>query len=273
MRVFITGITGTLGQAVSKKLLDKGFYVVGYSRDELKQSQIESHKNLVLYLGDVRDQARLIEATRGCDAIYHFAALKRVEVGETNPEEFIQTNVIGTMNVLHAQRVNKIQRVTLSSTDKACLPITLYGATKFISEVLVLRNPNNVVCRYGNVLASRGSAIQTFLNAFKERGEVSITDEAMTRFFIKIDQAADFVIEKSLGFGGRFVPDMKSASILNLAKLIAQLLGVEFKYKVTGVRMIEKTHEDLTLEVNSKNSKRFTDEELNKMISETMRQL
>lgn len=245
-KILISGVTGSLGRIVLNKLLtDESHKIIGYSRDELKQSEIEKHPRLTLFLGDIRDQRRLIEASRGVDTIFHFAALKRVDTMEENPEECIATNVEGTENILGAQRMNKIFRVVLASTDKAAHPETVYGACKLLSERLVLRNPNNVVCRYGNVLASRGSVVQSFVKSLLEQNTIFLTDLHMTRFFLTLDQASDFVLSEGLGQGGGLkIPIIKACKILDLAKVIADILEVKSpQLKIIGIRNAEKIHE------------------------------
>lgn len=249
-KVLITGITGSLGQTVMKKLLGEGHTVIGYSRDELKQSQIPAHQRFTAVLGDIRDQRRLIETSRGVDTLYHFAALKRIEFGENNPDEFKMTNVEGTDNVLGAQRVNGIKRVVLSSTDKACYPVNVYGATKLLAERSVLRNQNNVVCRYGNVLASRGSVVPMFVESLLRERAVYITDPRMTRFFITLEGAAAFVTNKgSAKKGGLFTPDIKGCRIIDLANAVSVVLGLGTPtIKIIGTRPGEKLHECLRTE-------------------------
>lgn len=251
MRYLVTGITGSLGKEVSTHLLrDPKNEVVGYSRDECKQTFIPQHERLTLYLGDVRDSKRLSEAARGVDLIFHFAALKHVDKLETNPEEAIMTNVMGTMNVLHAQREWNIPRVVLSSTDKAAYPVNVYGASKLISERLVTRNQNNVVCRYGNVLASRGSVIEKFVTSLKEDKSVGITDVNMTRFWITIEEAANFVIKQSQSkSGGLKIPEMRAATLLDIAQATADCLKMQsYDIKHIGGRPGEKVSECLRTE-------------------------
>lgn len=244
--IFITGITGSLGSIVSKKLLAGGETVIGFSRDECKQSSFPKHSNLILYLGDIRDQARLVEASRGAKLFYHFAALKHVDMLEENPEESIATNVLGTQNVLHAQRVNKIPRVVLASTDKAAFPVNVYGASKFISERLILRNPNNTVCRYGNVLASRGSVVEKFVKSLRERNAIEFTDPNMTRFWITLDEASNFVMGSGKGLN---IPVMRSAPIHLVASAIAEILNIKaYDTRMVGSRPGEKMHECLRTE-------------------------
>lgn len=250
MNVFITGVTGTLGQKLLPVLYESCHSVTGYSRDELKQQQLKRHDLLTLYLGDIRDEGRLVEASRNADIIFHLAALKHVDKLEANPEEAIKTNVIGTMNVLHAQRLNRIPRVVLASTDKACFPVNAYGASKALAERLVMRNPNNVVCRYGNVLGSRGSVLAQFVEDLTTTGSIRITDKRMTRFWITQEDAALFVWLSSLKpNGGLFIPKMKSYSVLKTAILVADILGIMPKQFVEiGIRPGEKLHETLRTE-------------------------
>lgn len=260
-RVFITGITGTLGQMVTKILMHRGCSVVGYSRDEQKQRvlrqelvnyPVEFENNpmdVTLYLGDVRDAERLEEATRGVDILFHFAALKCVDTLEENPEEAVATNVYGTQNVLHAQRVNYIPRVVLASTDKAVYPINAYGASKKLAESLVLRNPNNVVCRYGNVLGSRGSVLPMFVAALKSGKDpiVGITDKRMTRFWTTVERAANFVINTGIAKpGGLYTPQIEAAPVVRVLDAVAENLGVQaYAFREIGIRAGEKLHECL----------------------------
>ena len=276
MKYFITGITGTLGQAVTKILLkNPKNTIIGYSRDELKQSQLPKHKRLTLVLGDVRDKRRVVESTRGVDLIFHFAALKRVDKLEENPEEAIATNVMGTENILHAQRVNKIKRVVLSSTDKACYSINTYGHCKALAEKLVLRNPNNIVCRYGNVLASRGSVVPVFVNSLKDGKYADITHTQMTRFFIRIEDAAKFVVRSSMKKnGGLNIPKMKASYMTDVVRAISEILGIPTKamtINLVGIRPGEKIHECLRMDhegesVSSLSSDHFTQKELIKLL-------
>lgn len=273
MKVFITGITGTLGTEVTRQLLKySADEVVGYSRDEFKQQGFLFKKDVTLYLGDVRDRERLVEATRGSDIIFHFAALKHVDILESNPEESVETNIQGTRNVLFAQRINKIPRVVLSSTDKAAYPVNVYGFCKAISERLVLRNSNNVVCRYGNVLASRGSVIPSFIASIKNRGVANITSEDMTRFFIRIEDAASFIISSAKGSGGLKIPDMKAAKMTSIAQSISDLLGKSnLETRIIGTRPGEKLSECLRTEfeggdIFSSTAKQFSQKELTTLL-------
>ncbi len=281
MKFLITGITGSLGTEVSSQLLLAGHHVVGYSRDELKQSQFQQSSRLTMYLGDVRDKTRLIEAARDVDVIFHFAALKHVDKLEANPEEANKTNIDGTSNVLHAQRVHGIRRVVLASTDKAAYPINAYGVSKAAAERLTLRNGNNVVCRYGNVLASRGSVIGKFVETLRhDTPYVNITDPNMTRFWITIQDSAQFVISKGLGeAGGLHIPPMNGASVELVSVAVASILkSPSYVTRYIGVRPGEKKHECLRTEfegeeMHSNTVHQFTHEQLVAMIEPIVKKL
>lgn len=270
MKIFITGITGSLGTAVTKELLSQTeAQIFGYSRDEHRQQKFIKDDRITLILGDIRDRDRLLESTRGMDLIFHFAALKHVDLLELNPEESIKTNVEGTENVLHAQRLNRVPRVVLSSTDKAALPINTYGFCKALAEKLVMRNSKNVVCRYGNVLASNGSVVPIFVESLKRAGHVNLTDEQMNRFFITLEAASKFVVTCGLGpVGGLHIPEMKSAKMIDVASAIAQILDLsQLKVKIVGMRPGEKISECLRAphegdSVFSDTAERFTKMEL-----------
>jgi len=278
MKYLITGITGTLGRAVSTLILNNpDSLLVGYSRDECKQSALAKHPRLTLYLGDIRDRERFIEASRGVDIVFHFAALKHVDKLEENPEESIQTNINGTENVLHAQRVNKIKRVVFSATDKGAYPINVYGMSKGIAERLVLRNPNNVVCRYGNVLGSRGSFLTSLVQTLKSENSAYVTDPNMTRFWITAEDAASFVFQSAAGSGGLKIPPMKASPIHQLVTAVARVLNINsYRSIQTGIRPGEKVHECLRTEAEgevlySHSAPQFTEQELVDLISPIVR--
>lgn len=275
MKIWISGITGTLGTEITKQLLEKyvKHEIFGYSRDEFKQQKFPYKDKVTMILGDIRDKTRVLEATREMDMIFHFAALKHVDVLEKNPEESIATNVIGTQNILYAQRINKIKRVCLSSTDKAAYPINTYGLCKALSERLVLRNKNNVVVRYGNVLASRGSVIPTFVETLEKESTAYITDTAMSRFFIRIEDAAKFVIDSAFEVsGGLKIPPMKAAKMTTVAETINKLLGNNiFRISICGIRPGEKLAECLRTDyegemVTSDSCEQFSNYELESLL-------
>ena len=275
-KVLVTGVTGTLGSVVTRLLLEQGYHVIGYSRDEQKQRLVPQHERLTLYLGDVRDRDRLLEASRDVDLIIHTAALKCVDTLEANPEESVTTNILGTQNVLHAQRANGIDRVVLVSTDKAAYPVNVYGACKLVAERLVMRNPRNAVCRYGNVVGSRGSVIPTFVRMLRAGEQLPITDERMTRFWIRIEDAAHFVVKTALNpmARGLHVPPMKAAKLSQVIHALAMEIGMpECQVTHVGCRPGEKLHECLETEfereggaLTSDTAPQYTSEELRKLV-------
>ena len=257
--ILITGGTGSLGQALTKYILDTYPLVkklIILSRDEQKQfqmAQVFSHENypqMRYFLGDVRDKERLVRAFQGVDYVIHAAALKHVPIAEYNPDEFIKTNIGGAQNVIHAAYETGVKRVVALSTDKACAPINLYGATKLTSDKLFIA-ANNIwgtspvrysVVRYGNVMGSNGSVIPFFLKK-KGDGVLPITDPEMTRFNITLQGGVDMVmhaLEHAWG-GELFVPKIPSYKILD----IAQAIGPECDQPVVGIRPGEKVHEEM----------------------------
>jgi UDP-N-acetylglucosamine 4,6-dehydratase/5-epimerase len=251
--LLITGATGSFGRAFMRTVLDR--YDVEavrvFSRDELKQSELERtfhDDRLRLLLGDVRDRDRLRLATRGVDVIVHAAALKQVPACEYNPFEAVQTNVIGAENVISAAIDNHVPLTIALSTDKAVNPANLYGATKLCAEKIVAQanvyaggGPSRFASvRYGNVVSSRGSVIPIF-KAQAETGVVTITDERMTRFWITLEQAVQFVLDAlgRMGGGEIFVPKIPSMRVVDLARLI----GPDCRQEIVGIRPGEKLHE------------------------------
>lgn len=263
-RVLITGGTGSLGKKLTQILLrDTGVgSVVLYSRDEFKQSTMkagfssEEQKRLRFFIGDVRDGERLKRAMTGVDYVIHAAALKQVDTAEYNPDECVKTNVLGAENVINACLAHPVKGVVALSTDKACAPINLYGATKLVSDKLFVA-ANNIrgdrdirfsVVRYGNVMGSRGSVIPFFRDRVST-GRLPITDPQMTRFNITLDEGAALVLyalRNHLG-GEIFVPKIPSYRILDVAKAI----GPECETHVVGIRPGEKLHEEMITETDS----------------------
>lgn len=253
--VLITGGTGSFGKKFIELLL-KNYApnkVIVYSRDELKQfemSQIFNDVCMRYFIGDVRDEARLKEAMNDVDFVVHAAAMKQVPAAEYNPMECIKTNIIGAKNVVSAALSKNVKKVIALSTDKAANPINLYGATKLASDKLFIAANNTVgtrdsrfsVVRYGNVVGSRGSVIPFFKKLIADGAtELPITDEKMTRFWITLEQGAEFVIKsfERMQGGEIFVPKLPSMKIIDLAKSIAPHLP----HKVIGIRPGEKLHE------------------------------
>lgn len=258
--VIILGGTGTLGTALARELLiNPSTHITVLSRGEHKQKQMAADFNydprISFVIGDIRDRDALLSNLAGFDLCFHVAALKHVDTGEYNPEEFVKTDTIGTINVADAAVFNRIPHVVFSSTDKAVDPANLYGCCKLISEkILFARNKRQKhtrfsVFRWGNVASSQGSVIPLFIKSIKERGEYSITHPDMTRFWIKIDEAVRFMISnyKSAPTDRVMIPPIKSAKVSVVAEAIADLLGIQKpECKITGVRPGEKIHELLS---------------------------
>ncbi|RUA34937.1 MAG: UDP-N-acetylglucosamine 4,6-dehydratase (inverting) [Bacteroidetes bacterium] len=257
--VLITGGTGSLGKALTKHIFEKYPNVkrlVIFSRDEQKQFQIaqeyphDKYPQIRFFIGDVRDGERLRRAMQGIDYVIHAAAMKHVHIAEYNPDECIKTNVNGAQNVIDACFATKVERVVALSTDKACAPINLYGATKLTSDKLFIA-ANNIkgenpikfsVVRYGNVMGSNGSVIPFFLNKRKE-GIIPITDPSMTRFNISLQGGVDMVmhaLEHAWG-GELFVPKIPSYKITDVAEAICP----DCTKPVIGIRPGEKVHEEM----------------------------
>lgn len=266
--VLITGGTGSFGKQFIETILDR--YpdvkkIIIYSRDELKQSVIKQqypdfdYPQLRFFIGDVRDKARLTQACEGVDIIIHAAAIKQVDTAEYNPTECIRTNVDGAENVIHAALACGVKDVVALSTDKACAPINLYGATKLTSDKLFaaannIRGSKDIkfsVVRYGNVMGSRGSVIPFFM-AKKKDGVLPITHEEMTRFNISLQDGVNlvmFALANHLG-GEIFIPKIPSYKILDVAKAIAP----ECTTRIVGIRPGEKLHEEMLTDTDSLNT-------------------
>jgi UDP-N-acetylglucosamine 4,6-dehydratase len=260
--ILVTGGTGSFGRRFVETVVERTRprKVIIYSRDELKQSDMqielaerfgpERLQNLRFFLGDVRDRERLTLAMRGVDVVIHAAALKQVPAAEYNPSECIHTNVLGAENVVWACLANRVKQVVALSTDKACNPINLYGATKLASDKTFVA-ANNLsgdigtrfsVVRYGNVAGSRGSVAPLFQRLIARGArELPITDARMTRFWITLDQGVDFVLSSLpvMRGGEIFVPKIPSMRVVDLATAIAPDLA----QKVVGIRPGEKLHE------------------------------
>jgi UDP-N-acetylglucosamine 4,6-dehydratase (inverting) len=259
--ILITGGTGSFGKAFTNTLLTKYKKIkklIIFSRDEFKQSELRKifpetkHKCIRYFLGDVRDLKRLNLAFKDVDYVVHAAALKQVDTAEYNPFEFINTNIIGAQNVVEAALANKVKKIIALSTDKACSPINLYGATKLCSDKLFISSNNLVssssktkfsVVRYGNVFASRGSIIPLFSKIKKEKKPYPLTDIEMTRFNISMDDAIEAVLWAFKNSKGSelIVPKLKSFKIKNLISAFDQ----KAKIKIIGIRPGEKIHEEL----------------------------
>jgi UDP-N-acetylglucosamine 4,6-dehydratase len=262
--ILVTGATGSFGTAFMRTVLERHAprAIRVFSRDELKQSQLAASLDdprLRWLIGDVRDLERLRRATRGVDLIVHAAALKQVPACEYNPFEAVQTNVIGAQNVITAAIDNDVPLTIALSTDKAVNPVNLYGATKLCAEKIVAQAnayaPEGDVkfasVRYGNVMGSRGSVIPIFKEQART-GVVTITDERMTRFWITLQDAVDFVLScLALVQGGEtFVPRIPSMRVTDIAAALAP----EAERRVVGIRPGEKLHEVLLTEDEARHS-------------------
>ncbi len=258
--ILITGGTGSLGQALVKHILEnrneKFSKIIVFSRDEQKQYQMALHfpesefPQMRFFIGDVRDLDRLKMAMKGVDYVIHAAAMKHVPIAEYNPMECIKTNINGAENVINAALESGVKKVVALSTDKACAPINLYGATKLASDKLFVA-ANNItgwnpitfsVVRYGNVMGSNGSVIPFFLKK-KEVGVLPITDPKMTRFNISLEGGVNMVMHAlDNAWGGEiFIPKIPSYNILDVANAI----GPECEKPIVGIRPGEKIHEEM----------------------------
>ena len=253
--ILITGGTGSFGRKFTQTILEKynPKKIIIFSRDELKQFEMQQTFNdncMRYFIGDVRDLARLEEATDGVDYVIHAAAMKQVPASEYNPMECIKTNIYGAENVIKASIKNNVRTIIALSTDKAVNPINLYGATKLASDKLFISANNMVgmretrfsVVRYGNVVGSRGSVVPFFQKLIKN-GEASlpITHKDMTRFMISLHSGVEFVLKnfERMQGGEIFVPKIPSMYITELAKAMAP----DIPQKIIGIRPGEKLHE------------------------------
>ncbi|MBS1514070.1 MAG: UDP-N-acetylglucosamine 4,6-dehydratase (inverting) [Bacteroidetes bacterium] len=257
--ILITGGTGSLGKALTKYFLknhpDIGRLVI-YSRDEQKQFEMaqefpeSKYPQIRYFIGDVRDIDRLKKALQGIQYVIHAAAMKHVHIAEYNPTECVKTNVLGAENVINACLDSKVERVVALSTDKACAPVNLYGATKLASDKLFIA-ANNIkgwnpitfsVVRYGNVMGSNGSVIPFFLKK-RSSGVLPITDPTMTRFNISLQGGVDMIMHAmEHAWGGEiFVPKIPSYNILD----VAEAIGPDCEKPIVGIRPGEKVHEEM----------------------------
>ena len=254
--ILITGGTGSFGKKATEIILKKYSprRLIIFSRDELKQFEMSQTYSMDQYpciryfIGDVRDKERLNRAFQGVDYVIHAAAMKQVPAAEYNPFEAVKTNIIGAQNVINVAIDQGVNKVMALSTDKAANPVNLYGATKLCSDKLFVagntygsrKDTIFSVVRYGNVVGSRGSVIPYFMK-FKNNGYLPITDPNMTRFWITLKQAVEFVLRclEDMCGGELFVPKIPSMNIMDLAKAVAP----ECETRIIGVRPGEKIHE------------------------------
>ena len=269
--VLITGGTGSFGKRFIETMLRDYAprKLVVFSRDELKQFEMQqkapfNDPRIRYFIGDVRDKDRLMRAFHDIHIVVHAAALKQVPSCEYNPFEAIKTNVMGAQNIIEAAIDRGVEKVIALSTDKACNPINLYGATKLCSDKLFVSGNAYVghdktrfsVVRYGNVVGSRGSVIP-FFKEKKKTGVLPITDPRMTRFWITLDKGVQFVMQnfERMQGGEIFVPKIPSMNMMDLAKAIAP----ECKTEIVGIRPGEKLHEMMISEDDARNTVELDD--------------
>jgi len=258
--LLITGGTGSFGNAVLRNFLETEISEIRiFSRDELKQDDMRkkyNNKKLKFYIGDVRDVNSLEDAIKGVDFIFHAAALKQVPSCEFYPMQAVQTNVIGTENVLNVAIRNKVKKVIVLSTDKAVYPINAMGISKAMMEKVTIAKSRNlnenetIICctRYGNVMASRGSVIPLFINQIKNNKPITITDPSMTRFMMSLDDAVDLVIFafENGNNGDIFVQKAPASTVELLAKTLVNIFNKpKHIIKIIGTRHGEKLYETL----------------------------
>ena len=259
-KILITGGTGSLGNALTQRLLEQGVDTVRiFSRNESKQLEMESKfddDRLRFLIGDVRDYERLERAVEDIDIVFHAAALKHVPVIEYNPFEAIKTNVLGSQNVINACLKENIERAICVGTDKAVSPLNTYGATKLLMEKLFVTANNYlkkerhktkfIALRYGNVLGSSGSVIPKFIEQIKKKEKITITDPNMARFSISMDEALDFILKATtVGQGSEiFIPKLRAYSIIDVKDALFELLG-NTDEEIIGIRPGEKLDEVL----------------------------
>mgnify|MGYP001584265921 CR=1 FL=1 len=264
--ILITGGTGSFGKAMVGFIRENSprSVIRVLSRDEDKHRIMRStfgEDHIIYIIGDIRDKDKLIRATRGCQLIIHGAAMKQIPSGESDPDEHIATNIIGTMNVAEAALFHNTPRAVFLSTDKSCSPITLYGGTKFVAERYWI-NCNNfapnttfVATRYGNVANSRGSVIPLFASLIQRGDRLTVTDMCSTRFFMTLDEATSLVATAIVHGerGDLLIPKLPAFVMSDLVKAMQELYG-DTGLDEIGLRRSEKLHEDLMTRDEIKNS-------------------
>ena len=259
-KILITGGTGSLGLALTRRLLESNVDTVRiFSRNESKQIDMESKFDdgrIRYLLGDIRDYKRLVRAVEDIDIVFHAAALKHVPKIEYNPFEAIKTNVIGSQNLIDACLEANVKKVICIGTDKSVSPLNTYGATKLLMEKLFVTANNYldpkkhatkfIAVRYGNVLGSSGSVVPKFIEQIKNKKKITITDNQMTRFSITMDEALDFILKAAeYGQGSEiFVPKIRAYTIFDIKKALTEILG-DCGEEMVGIRPGEKMHETL----------------------------
>lgn len=267
----IVGGTGSWASGLTDLLLESGAAQVRIcARGEARLVELNRQRpdgRVVYAIGDIRDKQRMLELSHGCDYIFLLAALKHVPVCETMPYEAVQTNVLGVQNIIDCAVANKVSKVVYTSTDKAVAPQCAYGCTKLLAEKLILAANKGetrfIVFRSGNLLGSSGSVIPLFARQIEQSGEVSLTDEAMSRFFISINKASELLLEASVrGAGGEiFLPKMPSLHIRDIARYMLEKSGLDKScIRVTGLRPGEKLSELMATEAEHRQIFRVRDD-------------
>lgn len=272
--ILITGGTGSLGRALTKKLLESDIKTLRiFSRNESKQVEMQEELDdprLRFLIGDIRDEVRLSRALEDVDIVFHAAALKHVPLIEYNPEESIMTNVVGSHNVIMQSIKNHVEKVVGIGTDKAVSPLNTYGATKLLMEKIFISSirqfnmdkykTKSFCLRYGNVVASSGSVIPLFINQIKNKQKITITDPKMTRFSITMDEAIEFILsstERAVG-SEVFVPKMRAYNIMDVKDALIELFG-DAEHTIIKSRPGEKLHELLMSKYEIPNTREFDD--------------
>ena len=254
--ILITGGTGSLGRAIIQKLKQHNCKIIVYSRDEGKQAlYFGQDKSIIKVIGDIRDYEQLLKTFIRYKPNYviHTAALKRIDDMEYYPEECNKTNIQGSINVATASLETMVDKCILVSTDKACVPINVYGASKFIAERIFANydynSPHTIFSsvRYGNVIASRGSFIPLWLDLLNQNKEINVTSLDCTRFLFTLEDAVNTVLSSLINsIGGEvFIPYFDSFDMGTIIKSLSQMTSKEIKYNVIGMRPGEKFHEDM----------------------------
>ncbi len=257
-KILIIGGTGYLGKAIAFEVLKynpRKIFI--YGRDEVKHYHsikgFQNNPKITNIIGDIRDLERLLWATKGVDIVFHAAALKRMDALEFCTEEAIKTNILGSLNVFKACCINEVDKVLFISTDKACLPINCYGATKFISEKIFTNYDKQkiktkfMVARFGNILESTGSVIPIFREKIKNGEDIPLTDKRMTRFIVAKEEAVELLFDAlRYGNGGEiFIKQLPAFRIIDLIKVLKEKENVNNPIKIIGLRAGEKIHEVL----------------------------
>ena len=272
--ILITGGTGSLGQALTKRLLEMGVNTIRiFSRNESKQIEMEDNikdDRLRFFIGDVRDFHRLSKAVEGADFVFHTAALKHVPKIEYNPFEAIKTNVVGSQNVIEASLGANVDKVVCIGTDKAVSPLNTYGATKLLAEKLFVSANNYLdkkkyrtkffAVRYGNVLGSSGSVIPLFIKQIKSKQKITITNSNMTRFSLTMSEALDFILHAiNIGKGSEiFIPKLRSYSITDVKSVLKEILENTGEEEI-GIRPGEKIHEVMVPKDDARSTLEYDD--------------